>query len=67
MVIIFFEYLKASFADLITMLSSSVQNSEGGGNAPAAIVVLTLAKNLNKVFWGFLVVFPLVNHYQGYV
>ncbi len=27
----FFEYLKASIADLITLLSSSVQNSEGGG------------------------------------
>jgi hypothetical protein len=30
-VITFFEYLKASIADLITLLSSSVQNSEGGG------------------------------------
>ncbi len=28
----FFEYLKASIADLITLLSSSVQNSEGGGD-----------------------------------
>jgi hypothetical protein len=28
----FFEYLRASIADLITLLSSSVQNSEGGGN-----------------------------------
>jgi hypothetical protein len=28
----FFEYLKASVADLITLLSSSVQNSEGGGD-----------------------------------
>jgi hypothetical protein len=27
----FFEYLKAYIADLITLLSSSVQNSEGGG------------------------------------
>jgi hypothetical protein len=26
------EYLKASIADLFTLLSSSVQNSEGGGN-----------------------------------
>jgi hypothetical protein len=34
-VIIFFEYLKASIADLFTMLSSTVQNSEGrgGGNS----------------------------------
>jgi len=31
-VIIFFEYLKASIADLFTLLSSSVQNSEGGGD-----------------------------------
>jgi hypothetical protein len=29
---LFFEYLKASIADLITLLSSSVQNSEGGGD-----------------------------------
>jgi hypothetical protein len=27
-----FEYLKASIADQITLLSSSVQNSEGGGD-----------------------------------
>ncbi len=52
-VIIFVEYLKASIADLITLLSSSVQNSEGGGNSNGAIVVLTPAKNLNKVFLGF--------------
>jgi hypothetical protein len=32
-----------------------------------AIVLPTPAKNLNKVFWGFLVVSPLFNHYQGYV
>jgi hypothetical protein len=29
--------------------------------------LLTPAKNLKKVFWGFLVVFPLFNHYPGYV
>jgi hypothetical protein len=33
----------------------------------AAIVVLTPAKNLNKVFWGFIVVSPLFNHFLGYV
>jgi hypothetical protein len=60
----FFEYLKASIADLFTLLSSSVQNSEGGGEAKAAIILLTPAKILNKVFWGFLVVSPLFNHYQ---
>jgi hypothetical protein len=66
-VIIFFEYLKASIADLFTLLSSSVQNLKAVARAIAAIVLLTTAKNLNKVFWGFLVVSPLVNHYQGYV
>ncbi len=35
--------------------------------AKAAIVLLTPAKNLNKVFWGFLVVFPLFNNFLGYV
>jgi hypothetical protein len=35
--------------------------------AMAAIVVLTPAKNLNKVFWGFPVVSPLFNHFLGYV
>ncbi len=34
--------------------------------AMAVIVLLTPAKNLNKVFWVFLVVSPLFNHYQGY-
>jgi hypothetical protein len=33
----------------------------------AGIVVLTPAKNLNKVFWGFLVVSPFFNHFLGYV
>jgi hypothetical protein len=28
----FFEYLKASTADLFTLVSSLVQNSEGGGD-----------------------------------
>ncbi len=35
--------------------------------AKAAIVLLTPARNFNKVFWGFLVVFPLFNHFLGYV
>jgi len=35
--------------------------------ATATIVVLTPAKNLNKVFWGFLVVSPLFNNLLGYV
>jgi hypothetical protein len=48
-------------------LSSSVQNSECGGEATVAIVVPTPAKNLNKVFGGFLVVSPLFNHFLGFV
>jgi hypothetical protein len=35
--------------------------------ATAAIVVLTPAKNYNKVFWVFLVVSPLFNNFLGYV
>jgi hypothetical protein len=35
--------------------------------ATVAIVVLTLANNLIKGFWGFLVAFPLFNHCLGYV
>ncbi len=33
--------------------------------ATAALVLLTPAKNLKKVFLGFLVVSPLVNHFLG--
>ncbi len=33
--------------------------------ATAAKVLLTHAKNLKKVFWGFLVVFPLFNNFLG--
>jgi hypothetical protein len=43
--LIFLEFLKASIADLITLLFSSLQNSEGVATATAAIVVLTPAKN----------------------
>jgi len=31
--LIFFEFLKASFADLITLFFPSLQNSEGGGDS----------------------------------
>ena len=33
--------------------------------ATAAIVLLTPAKNLKKFFGGFLVVYPLFNHFLG--
>jgi hypothetical protein len=48
-------------------LSSSVQNSEGGGDGDSGDSFADPSKNLNKVFWGFLVLSPLFNHYQGYV
>ncbi len=37
------KFLKASIADLITLFFSSLQNSEGGGDSTAAIVLLTPA------------------------
>jgi hypothetical protein len=43
------------------------KNQKAVATAKAAIILLTPVKNLNKVFWGFLVVSPLFNHYQGYV
>ncbi len=49
---------------MFTLLSSLVKTLKA---VVMAIVLLTPAKNLNKVFWGFLVVSPLFNHYQGYV
>jgi hypothetical protein len=55
-VIIFFEYLKASIDDLITLLSSSEQNSEGssdGGDSCA-----DPCQEFKQGFWGFLVVSP---------
>jgi hypothetical protein len=78
--IIFFEYLKASIADLFTLLSSSIHTEtkkksclhqyktlKAVAKVRGAIVVLTNANNLKKVFWGFLVVSPLFNHFLGYV
>jgi hypothetical protein len=50
----FFEYLKASIADL---------NSEGGGDSGNSCA--DPCQNLKKVFWGFLVVSPLFNHLLG--
>jgi hypothetical protein len=49
---------RESIADLITLLSLSVQNSEGGGDSDDGddgntVVLPTPAKNLNKIFGGF--------------
>jgi hypothetical protein len=46
-------------------LSSSVQNSEGRGDGDSGDSFLTPAKNLKKVFLGFLVVSPLFNQFLG--
>jgi hypothetical protein len=53
--LIFLEYLKASIADLITLLFSSLQNSEGGGDGDQDLtfslppsLLRPLAKNLQK-------------------
>jgi hypothetical protein len=41
--LIFLAFLKPSIADLITLLFSSLQNSEGRGNGDSRIDVLTPA------------------------
>jgi hypothetical protein len=69
----FFEYLKASIADLITLLSSSVQNSEGGGDGNGGNSCADPCQEFKQGFFfgggagGFLVVSPLFNHFLGYV
>jgi hypothetical protein len=47
------------------MLASSVQISEGCGNGDSGDSFAVPAKNLKKVFLGFLVVSPLFNHFLG--
>ncbi len=58
--LIFLEFLKASIADLVTLLFSSLQNSEGSGNgdsddsfadpcpSSSPSLLRPLAKNLQK-------------------
>ena len=53
--------------DLFTLLSSTVQNSEDGGNSDGGDSFADPCQEFKQGFWGFLVVSPLVNHYQGYV
>jgi hypothetical protein len=57
-----------SIADLFTPLSSSVQNSEGGGNGDGSNSFADPCQEFKQgFFWGFLVVSPLFNPYQGYL
>jgi hypothetical protein len=67
MVIIFLNILRQSLLICLHCCLHQYKTLKAVVTAMAAIVVLTPAKNLNKVFWGFLVVSPLFNHYQGYV
>ncbi len=64
-VIIFFEYLNASIADLFTKLSSSVQNSEGRGDVESGNSFADPCQEFKEGFLGFLVVSPLFNHFLG--
>ncbi len=59
-VIIFFEYLKASIADLFTLLSSSVQNSEGGGDGDGGDRFADPCKEFKQGFLGVSSGLPLV-------
>ena len=56
----FFEYLKASIADLFTMLSSSVQNSEGGGNGESGDSFADPCQEFKQGFLGVSSGLPLV-------
>ncbi len=52
--VLFFEYLKASIADLFTMLSSSVQNSEGRGDGDSGDSFADPCQEFKEgFFWGF--------------
>ncbi len=66
-VIIFFNISRRPLLICLHCCLHQYKTLKAVARAIAAIVLLTPAKNLNKVFWGFLVVSPLVNHYQGYV
>jgi hypothetical protein len=59
-VIYFFEYLKASIADLITLLFSSVQNSEGGGNGESGDSFADPCQEFKQGFLGVSSGLPLV-------
>jgi hypothetical protein len=56
----FFEYLKASIADLITLLFSSVQNSEGGANGKSCDSFADPCQEFKQGFLGVSSGLPLV-------
>jgi hypothetical protein len=55
-----FEYLKASIADLFTMLSSSVQNSEGRGDGDSGDNFADPCQEFKEGFLGVSSGLPLV-------
>jgi hypothetical protein len=50
---------------MFTMLSSSVQNSEGLGNGNSGDSFVDPCQEFKEFFLGFLVVSPLFNHFLG--
>ncbi len=58
--IIFFQYLKATIADLFTMLSSSVQNSEGRGDGNSGDSFADPCQEFKEGFFGVSSGLPLV-------
>ncbi len=56
----FFEYLKASIADRFTMLSSSVQNSEGRGDGDSGDSFADPCQEFKEGFLGVSSGLPLV-------
>jgi hypothetical protein len=59
-VFIFLEYLKESIADLFTMFSSSVQNSEGGGDGDGGDSFADPCQEFKQGFLGVSSGLPLV-------
>ncbi len=59
-VIIFFKYLKVSIAELFTLLTSSVQNSEGGGDGEGGNNFADPGQELKQGFLGVCSGLPLV-------
>jgi hypothetical protein len=55
-----FEYLKASIADLFTLLSSSVQNSEGRGDGNGGDSCADPCQAFKEGFFGVSSGLPLV-------
>ena len=56
----FFEFLKASIADLITLLFSSLQIYEGGGNGESGDSFADLCQEFKQGFLGVSSGLPLV-------